>query len=271
MSTATRTATGAASDRSDRRADLILFALLAAAAYALKRHYSSASAAQLDWILGPTTALLELGTGSPWPREAGLGYISVQHATAVVTGCAGVNFLIIAVTTLIVGFSSRFHGLRAKLAFVTIAVPTAFAFTVCTNALRILADIALRQQALAVHSHEQAHRLLGVALYLGGACLLYAVADRLTTPASIDRSQWRGFTIPAGCYVFFSLTVPLLNGALIQTAFWTHAAAVMAAVAAWGISFGLVRSIRYRALAYPPQDCAGNRAPVHAPTRRPAA
>lgn len=167
-----------------KRTDLALLALLAAATYALKRHYAGASAAELEWILGPTASLVALATGSAWPFEAGVGHVSVAHATAIVPACAGVNFLCVAAATLVVGFLTRFERPGHKLGFFAAALLVAYPAVLLTNALRILADLGLRQVPALAAAHGDAHRVMGVLLYLGAACLLYAAGDRLTRRAA---------------------------------------------------------------------------------------
>src|SRR5215510_15997249 len=67
-----------------------------ASAFALKLHYSTASANQLRWILAPTTALVELVSGATFEFESYAGYISRERGFLIANSCAGVNFLIAA-------------------------------------------------------------------------------------------------------------------------------------------------------------------------------
>ena len=211
--------------------DLPAYAALALGAYALKAHYRDADADALGWILTPTARSLELVTGSPWVREHGLGYLSVQHGTALVAGCAGVNFLIVAAAVWVVGFSHRWRGPGTKLAWRLSAAPVAYAAAVLTNTLRVLADIGSRPLVTDPALHAHAHRLLGIGLYFGGACALCVVADHLSPgPRRVH------LAVPAGCYLAISLWVPLLNGAATRPGFAWHAAAVLSTVLAIGAS-----------------------------------
>ncbi|HEY6403909.1 MAG TPA: exosortase K, partial [Blastocatellia bacterium] len=67
-----------------------------AGAFALKFHYSTASAGQLLWILAPTTALVELLSGASFEFESYAGYISRERRFLIAGSCAGVNFMIAA-------------------------------------------------------------------------------------------------------------------------------------------------------------------------------
>jgi exosortase K len=164
-------------------ADLVAFGVFALFAYVLKQRYSAATPEELRFILAPTAQLIELGTNARWPFEAGVGYVSTAHATAIVPACAGVNFWIIAAATLVFGWTARFERLRAKLWWVAGSVLVAFVCTLLVNALRIGSDLAvrelvLRELALGPHVHAELHRVLGVVVYLGSACLLHAGAGR---------------------------------------------------------------------------------------------
>src|SRR5215470_13854054 len=70
--------------------------LVLAGAFALKLHYSTASADQLRWILAPTTALVELVSGASFEFESHAGYISRERGFLIANSCSGVNFLITA-------------------------------------------------------------------------------------------------------------------------------------------------------------------------------
>ncbi|MDD9946221.1 MAG: exosortase K [Myxococcales bacterium] len=167
-------------------ADGLVLLALACAAYALKRFYSGASAAELLFILSPTARVVELATATAWRFEAGVGFVSVAHATAIVPACAGINFVIAATATLSVGFLGHFGSLAGKVGWALAAVAMALITAPVVNAIRILADLALRDVVLANHLHASAHRGLGVMVYFGATCLLYTLADRLAAFPSME-------------------------------------------------------------------------------------
>jgi exosortase K len=166
-----------------RPLDFTAFAALALFAYALKQHYSTASPAALRFILAPTAWLVELVTSTPWPFESGVGYVSTAHATAIVPACAGIHFWIVATATLVLSAVPRLEPARAKLLAFGCAVPIAFGCTLLVNALRIATDLALRGLLLPAAEHAEAHRVLGVVVYLGSACLLHAAVLRFVPDA----------------------------------------------------------------------------------------
>src|SRR6185436_18980102 len=76
-----------------RNAQLVVVIFCAGA---VKLYYSTASVNQLRWILVPTTAMVELVTGSRFEFESYAGYISSDRSFVIAASCAGVNFLITA-------------------------------------------------------------------------------------------------------------------------------------------------------------------------------
>ena len=65
-------------------------------ALGLKLYYSTATPDELRWILAPTTALVELLSGSSFTFESYTGYMSSDHRFVIAVSCAGVNFLLTA-------------------------------------------------------------------------------------------------------------------------------------------------------------------------------
>src|SRR5262245_57950325 len=98
--------------------DVALVALTFAAAYALKRFYSDAGADELGWILRPTAALVEAGTGARFTPEAGVGFLSREKLFIIAKACAGVNFLIVAASAAVVAFVRTRRTLAGKVALV---------------------------------------------------------------------------------------------------------------------------------------------------------
>src|SRR5262245_5351083 len=113
-------------------------------AFALKLHYSAASADQLRWILAPTTALVELVSGASFEFESRAGYISRERGFLIANSCAGVNFLIAAFLTLSM---KKLLGDRSKevsWGFLPTAAMIAYLATLVANTARI--TIALRSE-----------------------------------------------------------------------------------------------------------------------------
>src|SRR5215475_926826 len=106
-------------------------------AFALKLHYSTASADQLRWILAPTTALVELVSGASFEFESRAGYISRERGFLIAGSCAGVNFLITAFLMLSIRNALGDRSKKASWAFIPIAAVIAYLTTLVANATRI--------------------------------------------------------------------------------------------------------------------------------------
>jgi exosortase K len=198
----------------------------AAAAYALKRFYSTASAAELRFVLAPTTWLVEAVGGHrfDWTPQ---GYLSAELRFVIAPVCAGVNFLIVAFAALVLGFVRPRRPVLHNAAIVAAAAAAAYATTIVANALRILIAIPLwtRHVSLGWLTGARLHELVGVGVFLGMLLLLYAGARRL---AGAPVRAWVALLPYAGVM----LVVPLLRGAHQRAGFWVHAGIVGGALLA---------------------------------------
>jgi exosortase K len=164
-------------ERTLSRWDVVLFGMLGAVAYGLKRHYSTASAEDLAWILVPTTRLVEGMTGLHFTAERYAGFVNADASFVIAPVCAGVNFLIVAFAALVLGFVGECSGPRKKAAWFVGSAALAYACTVIVNAVRIAAALRLRQEGGWIGSSE-VHRVEGVVVYLVALWLINAVATR---------------------------------------------------------------------------------------------
>jgi exosortase K len=182
------------------------------AAYGLKLAYSRASAEDLAWILVPTARAVGWLRGETLALNPGAGWMPADGAYVIAPACAGANFMILALTVSVLGFSHRFRAPLALLGWWLASVAGAYGITLAVNTLRILAAVALyRLGPVAGLNPEQLHRLLGTVIYLGALSALFAGLDRLT--ARRGQASW----LAAGIlvlvlYLGMTLAVPLLNG-----------------------------------------------------------
>jgi exosortase K len=156
------------------------FAAALAIAYLVKRHYSSASADELRWILGPTAVLVEAATGAPFAFVPGEGYLSREAYFLIAPACAGLNFLVAAFLAGCVlsarlggGALRRAGALAGALAFAAVA-------TLAANALRISLALKLHTSRPELFGLDPAgaHRLLGVVIYVACLCGFFALGER---------------------------------------------------------------------------------------------
>jgi exosortase K len=221
-------------------------------AYAVKSHYSRATADELSWILAPTAWLTSVVLARDFVRLPDAGYLSEELSILITPACAGVNFLIVSFLVLALGFGSRFGAIRNKALFLALSLPVAFAMTVVINGARIALSVRfshLTMRGLGL-SFQETHRLLGVATYLGGLVALVVATeaafgyvwsrhrdDGRRAPSSRVR---RTLALSLATYVAVTLFVPLVRGAARSPEYWDHAALVGGAVIALGgLAFAL--------------------------------
>jgi exosortase K len=183
---------------------------------ALKRHYSLATADQLDWILAPTTKLLALLTPVRPVYESGVGYADYTHGMIIAPACAGVNFMI-----MVFGLGA-FCGL-AKLRrlvemgiWVSITLAAAFASTIIINTMRIYVSMVLYKADIygGWISIERVHRLAGIGLYASALWLLFIsfqlVLGAWTRPKALQSSGLPVW-LPLCWYLAGTAGAPLAN------------------------------------------------------------
>jgi len=210
---------------------LAVAALVLGVDYAFKRFCSHASASELDFLLAPSTALVELVTGHAFVAERGAGYISRDAHLIIAPACSGANFAVVAFTSLALGFVGRFSSRGTRAAWLVGAAGIAYAVTLVANAARISLALTLeRGHALAGWlSAGATHRAVGVAIYLGALVATYLAVERALGKRALD------VRLPLGCYVAVTLATQLLGGAYRYPEFNLHAAVVLGATTLAGV------------------------------------
>lgn len=187
------------------------FVVIVLCALALKLHYSIASPDQLRWILGPTTALVELLSGSSFEFESYAGYMSSNHKFLIAASCAGVNFLI---TLFLMLTLRRMWPIRSRdlsWAFIARCAAYAYVLTIIANAVRI--DIALRWRNLFPDwlDGAQLHRAEGIFVYFGFLLLVFVLNEMISSENAPNLVR----RIPFVLFIYYAMTlgVPLITGA----------------------------------------------------------
>jgi exosortase K len=183
------------------------------AAYGLKRAYSRASAGDLAWILVPTARAVGWWRGETLTLSPA-GWMAPDGSYFIAPACAGVNFMILALTVSVLGFSHRLRSRGERLAWWLAALAGAYVFTIAVNTLRIVAAVELyRLGPVAGLTPGQMHRLLGTVLYLGALWGLFGGLDRLTSRRrGAARSTLAAGVLVAVAYLGMTVVAPLLNG-----------------------------------------------------------
>ena len=179
------------------------------AAYGLKLYYSRASVEDLAWILVPTAQAVGWLRGETLTQSPD-GWVAPDGSYFIAPACAGVNFLIVAFTVSVLGFARRLRSPEQRFSWWIASLFGAWTLTIAVNTVRILAAVELyRLGPVAGLTPEQAHRLLGTALYLGALWGVFWILDRLMKA----RSTFAAAVLVPGAYLGMTVMVPLLNGA----------------------------------------------------------
>ncbi len=206
---------------------LIWWPLAAGIAAALKAYFSAADSSSLVWMLRPLALLLRLLTGWHFQQNAGGDWESRAAGIVLVHACAGMNFMIMSFIGWCWLFRPQRPAARAMAAAIewplllAAALLLAWAAALLVNALRVVAVVAwqpLLQQWL---STRQAHRQIGLLIYLPALTLQLMLGGR---------SRWyQAVLIGPAVYVAMMLLVPLLTGnaTLGATAFREHGLVVL--------------------------------------------
>jgi exosortase K len=185
------------------------------AAYGLKLHYSRASAGDLSWILAPTARAVGGLRGETLTLDPAAGWTAPDVSYVIAPACAGVNFMILALTVAVLGFAHRMRSPGRRAGWWLASLAGAWTLTVAVNTLRILASVELyRRGPVLGLTAEAAHRLLGAVLYLSALWGLFAALDRLTSgrPAS----PLLAVLLVPGAYLGMTVVTPVLTGGFRQ-------------------------------------------------------
>jgi len=201
-----------------------VLAVVALAAFGLKRHYADATTDALAWILAPTAHLVALVTSVAFAAVPGEGYFSAERMFLIEKACAGVNFMIAAFAMIAFALLHRARSVHNGAAVVIVSFAASYVAAVLVNTVRIVIAMWLAAQPMPWTSLTAAeiHRLEGIAVYFVGLWLLYALVRWFDS----GRRSF-SYALPLGCYYAVTLGVPLVNGALGGQAFLEHALIVL--------------------------------------------
>ncbi len=207
------------------------------AAGLVKQYYSTASVNQLRWILAPTTAAVELVTGSRFEFESYAGYVNGDHSFVIAASCAGVNFFLTAFLMLTLGKLWRSRQLAWW--YFPAAAGIAYLTTIIANTVRISTALRLHGTSIDLGgmNPNQIHRLEGIVIYFGFLLLLFVVSERFArtdqTNSGGKTSLLRQSLFPLLVYYATTLGVPIFNSSLrggrMATDFQEHSLFVLLA------------------------------------------
>lgn len=192
---------------------------------ALKRHYSLASADQLDWILAPTAKLLAWFTSAHPVYERGVGYVDFSQGMIVAPACAGVNFMVMAFGLAAFCAIVRIERMAGLLIWLSGALYGAYCYTIIVNTLRISISMALYNADIYTLwlTEERVHRVAGIGIYLSALWLFYIGLQVMIDRCDLSffrHSSKKGFMlaswIPICWYMVGAIGVPLANALFHQ-------------------------------------------------------
>ncbi len=201
-------------------------------AFSLKLWARTATAADLQWILGPLARLTSLWTGIRFTFDPLLGYISSEAQVLIAPACSGLNFM------LIVLCMTAFQGILRlsrpqTLWYWTAATPLmAYGCTLLVNTIRILLALQLFAHGIAGgwFTLERVHRLSGILIYYLALMVLYAGTNRLLGKME-SAKQTRPIPFlahsPFFWYAGSTLVIPLLHRPTYDLTFWEHSLSIL--------------------------------------------
>lgn len=208
----------------------VFYAVGLAAAFAMKLWYSRAGIGDLDWILAPTTWWVQLLSGIDFKKVPGVGYINHNYEFVIAPVCAGINFMIIALSTLVFSFMHRMGNVKSKITWMIMSIVAIYPYTIIVNSLRIIPSIYLLQMDFYSGwlTPERVHTMEGTLVYFAALLFLYHIADkasirlspehasgavRTTEPSKPVLYSILKWSLPVFFYFAITLGIPFLNGA----------------------------------------------------------
>lgn len=171
----------------------------------IKYHYSTATAADLEWMLRPLSLLLEWISGYSFHRDDLHEWVSEGAEIRLIKACAGINFLLMS----LLAWAWTFRPDRGESGGVTTWVPggmllllaviiAAWITALLANSLRIL--VAMN---LPAHGGDL-HRLIGMLIYVPLLSLQLYLGDR---------GNWKiALAGPVVLYLLLMAVVPVMTG-----------------------------------------------------------
>ncbi len=199
--------------RVQKSIQLVFYLLAACMMFALKQHYSTASADQLLWMLRPVAWLVEGWDGSAYSWQPGVGFVRSDYFITIAPACAGINFFIMAYGLSIFAFMRHLSTLGRQAVWLFGALAGAYGLSVVVNALRIILTIVLyeHQAGWGWLTPERLHCATGIGVYFTGLGLYYAVLHRIILNSSRGTGSLNHLLLPWAWYIAGAVAVPVVH------------------------------------------------------------
>ena len=181
----------------------------------LKRHYSTADAEQIRWMLQPVSGLVAWLSGSDYIWETGIGYVRADQRFTIAPACAGINFMIMTFGLTVAAFLHCGRHNIGRIVMLAGALSGAYLLSLAANASRIVLAIALYEHEVTWGwlTPERLHRLAGVVVYFGALSLYYTLLKRIISRKSalFRLSPVVSSLLPWLWYAAGAVAVPMVN------------------------------------------------------------
>lgn len=188
---------------------LVLIFFVLALLYSMKLHYSMASVNELDWILFPTTKLVEGITGIHFQKEAFTGYVNWDVQVIIAKSCAGINFMIVLLAMFVIIIVKQPNSPMKKWVSLPLLCIISYVITIFANAIRIIFSIYCFQLNIFSHwlTRERFHHITGILFFFTFLSIIYHFSWGVITP----KKNTPIYVLPLLCYVAVTIGVPLIR------------------------------------------------------------
>jgi len=199
----------------------VFYAVGVILAVGLKYHYSVSGSEDLRWVLSPTAWVVQRLTTISFEWEEHTGFVSRTFGVIIAPSCAGVNFLIIAFSTLYFTTIRLMPSVTWKGLWLGIAFGISYILTIGVNGVRIVAAVFLYQADIygGWVTPERVHRIEGTLIYFSALLMAHQVVTR-TVNLFISRGPGKALKwsllVPFLWYCLIALGIPLLNNGPVQ-------------------------------------------------------
>lgn len=188
-------------------------------AFGMKYYCREAGSEELIWLLAPTAWWLKCISGMAFSYEPGIGYVSHALRFIIAPSCAGSQFMIICMVTLVVSFVHRMGTWKRGFAWTGFSLGASYFLTILVNGTRIILSVRIPQMLEEKFFYEnwisskQLHTLIGTATYFMSLLVIFCLADRLSGHAAEIKGTdaIKRYVQPVFWYALFVIGIPFLN------------------------------------------------------------
>jgi exosortase K len=185
----------------------------------LKHHYSTATAADLEWMFRPLSLVLEWFTGHEFHRDSNYEWVSESADVRLVKACAGINFMLMSFMVYAWVFrpdryadTGPLSWIAGQLLLLCAAIVASWITCLLANSLRIIVAMTVQSRgweldAIGIDAAEL-HRLIGMVIYVPLLSLQMLLGNRSNTRDTL--------VAPVLLYLLLMVVVPLLTGNALQ-------------------------------------------------------